>query len=320
MLQVISKMCHPRKFSSSCLQLLVNDFVALSLFIFWNSLKLETLCWRLSWSLKDVEQLVNELLRELRRDIAIPETLDGSSPKLCWVVWGEEVAMLQIELFLNHYNSFTISEFPAMTKSSTKAIMASWTWTKWSFLRTSQESDSIWAFLLLNISERGELAMIEEHPWVHEFDAWAARQLAPEQGLEGREGADWRAEECRCKCLTQQSLIDGSESWAVCTWERLPEVLRHTLSSLEVTFEHVQFATRTRTHDTSRLDDQPTFCWGEATERTGSQESWPSGPICLSCFVIAELTLSSENPWRSPCIDLILTDWEIIFLDLFKYC
>ena len=79
MLEVISELSHPEKFSYSCPQLQMTGFVTLSHLIFGKSLKFEACGCDLAGDLKASEQLINELLRKLHGDVPILETLDGST-------------------------------------------------------------------------------------------------------------------------------------------------------------------------------------------------------------------------------------------------
>ena len=120
-LEVIPELSHPKKFSNSWPELLMNDFVTLSLLIFWKSLKFESCGCDLARDSKILSNSSNELLREFHCDVAILESLDCSAQELYrirlkWGSWHAWVCTLPETIVMN---SLTIWAFPEMTRSST---------------------------------------------------------------------------------------------------------------------------------------------------------------------------------------------------------
>ena len=151
-LEVILELSHPKKFSNSWPQVLMNDFVTLSFLIVWKSLKFEFCGCGFARDLKDFEQLINELLREFHCDVAMLEFLGCSAQKLDRILWSEEVDVLECKLLLKHWDDFFEHLSTSwMTKSPTYVMTASWTWPNWSFLTNACESDFIWAIPLLTM-------------------------------------------------------------------------------------------------------------------------------------------------------------------------
>ena len=85
----------------------MSDLVTLNLVVFGKSLKFDSHSCDLASNLKKFEQLINEPLRKLHRDVPVPETFDGSPQELFRIFWSEEVDTLECELFKSHWDELS---------------------------------------------------------------------------------------------------------------------------------------------------------------------------------------------------------------------
>ena len=182
-LEVIPELSHPKKFSNSWPEFMMNDFCHIEPFDLLEELEVWVLWLRpCLWPQRfwATHQWTSE--RTPLWCCHSWVSFDCSAQELYRILWSEEVDMLECELFLNHCDEFldhlSIAWNDQIVNISHDCKLSM---TQLIFLEegawalTSFEPSFYWPW-----SERIEPAMLLEDLWDHKVDAWDARAIGSE--------------------------------------------------------------------------------------------------------------------------------------------